>query len=80
MKNYVQKLKKKCEFEKLEIIISGHFLPNEEFIVNSSFPSEIKSTIRAWFIYITYSGAHISWHELFLAGNKGNHQGIHANL
>ena len=24
----------------------------------------------------TYSGVHISWHELFLAGNQGNHQSL----
>ena len=24
----------------------------------------------------TYSGAHISWHELVLAGNQGNHQNL----
>ena len=23
-----------------------------------------------------YSGAHISWHELFLAGNQSNHQNL----
>ena len=23
-----------------------------------------------------YGGAHISWHELFLAGNQGNHQSL----
>ena len=24
----------------------------------------------------SYSGAHISWHELVLAGNQGNHQNL----
>ena len=25
---------------------------------------------------LSYSGAHISWHELVLAGNHGNHQNL----
>ena len=29
--------------------------------------------MKVSFICITYTGAHISWHELFLAGNQGNH-------
>ena len=26
--------------------------------------------------YAVYSGAHISWHELFLAGNQGNYHNL----
>ena len=35
---------------------------------------------KAFILRKQYSGAHISWHELFLAGNQGNHQNFDLSL
>ena len=32
--------------------------------------------LRKKTIFLQCSGAHISWHELFLSGNQGNHQNL----
>ena len=42
--------------------------------------SRIFKSRNQWFHHSMYSGGHISWHELFLAGNQGNHQNFIPSL
>ena len=38
------------------------------------------SLVYPFIPFCCYSGGHISWHELFLAGNQGNHQNFVPSL
>ena len=49
----------------------------QHYLAKPSFSIVAKKNNLKWqFVKSTYSAAHISWHELFLAGNQGNHQNL----
>ena len=49
----------------------GQKTPNLDYVIH-------EWSLKKSFGY--YSGAHISWHELFLAGNQDNHQNLVPSL
>ena len=54
------------------------------FIISDMIRKDVVSHLRICFTIcfekLPYSGGHISWHELFLAGNQDNHQNIVPSL